>query len=235
MKRNHSTQSPRTPLLTAADERRLAATIEAAEEARGRHEVGESQPGDLETVARGDSARQRFMEANLGLVYRVANTMRAPAHVDREDMVQDGMLGLERAVEKFDHTKGFKFSTYATWWIRQAIQRGLENSASTIRIPAYRSSELYGALAEVDGDVARLEPGLATVASAARVGSLDHRVSDADWTLGDSIASLDAEPGELVAEIEQRRAVVAMVDQLDPPARQAIIRRFGLDGREQAT
>ena len=115
----------RRALLTAADERHLAKAIEAGRRARRRLDAGGGHDGDPELVVEGDQARSHFIEANLRLVQSIANKFSLPPHLDREDLVQDGMIGLDKAVEKFDWRRGYKFSTYATWWIRQSIQRGL--------------------------------------------------------------------------------------------------------------
>jgi RNA polymerase sigma factor (sigma-70 family) len=93
-----------------------------------------------------------------------------PVHLDRDDIVQDGMIGLEKAVEKFDWRRGYKFSTYATWWIRQSIQRGLEASASTIRIPGHRSRELRAAVAASTAAGSRLDDELAMIDMLSQLG-----------------------------------------------------------------
>jgi RNA polymerase sigma factor (sigma-70 family) len=127
-------------LLTAEGELRLAMAIEAGIEARRRLDDGDvtetSEQVHLErTVLDGLSARKRFIEANLRLV--VTNARRyAGGNVDMLELIEEGNLGLITAVEKFDWRKGFKFSTYATWWIRQAMQRARANLGDTIRIPA---------------------------------------------------------------------------------------------------
>jgi RNA polymerase primary sigma factor/RNA polymerase nonessential primary-like sigma factor len=139
-----------TPLLTAEDEVRLAQRIEAgvraAEELR-RTDVGEPAPEPalrrrLEATARdGRAAKDHMIRANLRLVVAMAKR-HAHRGVPLLDVIQEGNLGLIRAVEKFDHTKGFKFSTYATWWIRQAIERGLAQHARAVRLPMHVVEEL---------------------------------------------------------------------------------------------
>ncbi|HSL26738.1 MAG TPA: sigma-70 family RNA polymerase sigma factor [Acidimicrobiia bacterium] len=130
----------RFDLLTAGDEVRLAQAMEAGSQARRCLEAGTvagtSERARLEgTVREGLRARKEFIEANLRLV--VANARRyAGGNVDMLDLIEEGNLGLITAVEKFDWRKGFKFSTYATWWIRQAMQRAHANLGDSIRIPA---------------------------------------------------------------------------------------------------
>ncbi|MEP6762455.1 MAG: sigma-70 family RNA polymerase sigma factor, partial [Sporichthyaceae bacterium] len=140
----------RTPLLTAEQEVELAKAIEAgvdAEELLRRHEAREQkQPAarrrDLAVIAEeGRQAKQHMMRANLRLVVSVAKKF-GNRGVPLLDVVQEGNVGLIRAVEKFDYAKGFKFSTYATWWIRQAISRGLPEQARTIRLPVHVNEDV---------------------------------------------------------------------------------------------
>ena len=222
-------------LLTAANEQRLAASIEAGLEADSRISAGESHADDHAVSATGRAARRRFIEANLRLVLSTAGKMRAPRHVDRQDMIQDGMLGLERAVDKFDWRRGYKFSTYATWWIRQGIQRGLENTAGTVRIPAHRTSEIHMALAQVDGDYSQLPEKLAAIASMANVGSLDRPTLDGDSTLGDAISDGDIAVEDIVTRAGEKAAVHRLIERLDGTTKRALIFRFGLDGDRPMT
>ena len=219
----------RPALLTAEKERQLAEQIHLGRLAESRRENAEAAgvdpvESDRLVIKRGREARRQFMEANVGLVLSIASKMRAPKHVERQDMIQDGMLGLDRAIDKFDGRRGYKFSTYATWWIRQSIQRGLEHTASSIRIPTHRSSELNVALAACDGDYTKLPPMLASVAARANVTSLDRSVLEGAGSLGDVIADDAGDPGLVVPESAERAAVLRLLGSLEPMTRQAVVR-----------
>ena len=139
--RLYFTDIGRHALLTKDDEIGLAQRIEAGAEARRQlgGQAASTPPGrdELSRRARdGDAARRTFVEANLRLVVSIAKRYRTSG-LSLLDLVQEGNLGLLRAVDKFEWRKGFKFSTYATWWIRQAIQRGISNTARTIRLPVH--------------------------------------------------------------------------------------------------
>jgi len=224
-----------TPLLTPAEEVELGRRIAEGREAKARIERGEGKRNDARIVADAERARTHFIEANIRLVLSMAAKSKAPAHVDRDDLVQDGMIGLERAVEKFDWRKGYRFSTYASWWIRQAIQRGLEHTASPVRVPAHRASELRTALAVGGGDASSLPRTLAAAAAVMHVDSLDRPIGDGGEALGDLAPAHDAGPDAEVEAGFDRAVVADLVDTLDPSTRHAVVARFGLDGGEPQT
>jgi RNA polymerase primary sigma factor len=170
-----------------------------------------------------------------------------------EDLVQEGMLGLIRAVEKFDWRRGFKFSTYGTLWIRQAIQRGLQNHGRTIRVPvhvAQRQVKVRKLEGELSTELGR-EPTDEEIAAAAKLpveevtelrelsqglASLDQPIGDdGETAFGDLLASDHPEPIEEVAEADRDRRVKDLVEQLPEAERRVIRLRFGLTGEEPLT
>ncbi len=160
------------PLLTKDDEVRLAQAIEAGREAdqevtgKGK-ELTSAKRRDLKRrVIAGEQAQQTFVQSNLRLVVSIAKKYQASG-LPLLDLIQEGNLGLMHAVEKFDWRKGFKFSTYATWWIRQAITRGIANTGRTIRLPVHAGDTL----ARVQKAQARLELKLGRPATLAELGA----------------------------------------------------------------
>ncbi len=217
-------EAGRWPLLTKEEEIELAKRIER---------------GDAE-------AKERMINSNLRLVVSIAKRYQGHG-LSLLDLIQEGIIGLIRAVEKFDWRRGFKFSTYATWWIRQAVQRGVANKSRTIRIPVH--------IADREQRIARAERALAPklgrqpteeevakqaklplkqvreVRQAARaITSLDRPIGEGEGALGDLFASEGAEPEEeLTVSLEQdvlRRAVA----QLPEREREVVKRRYGLNG-----
>jgi len=218
------------PLLTAAEEVELAKRIER---------------GDL-------AAKERMINSNLRLV--VSQARRYQGHgLPMEDLVQEGMLGLIRAVEKFDWRRGFKFSTYGTLWIRQAIQRGLQNHGRTIRVPvhvAQRQVKVRKIESELSGRLSR-EPTDEEIAAVAELSveevaelrelsrglaSLDQPIGeDGDTSFGDLLASDRPEPAQEIAAADRDRRVNDIVERLPEGERKVIRLRFGLQGEEPLT
>ena len=257
----------RTPLLTAEEEVELAKTIEVglyAEKmlsgevttADRREAVGKKMKrpttAELEELAEmGQRAQKRFVTANLRLVVSVARKY-GRAHMPLLDLVQEGNTGLIRAVEKFDYTKGFKFSTYGTWWVRQSISRGIAQQGRIVRLPVHVAEQVnqVGAVRRTlerrlgrDPEIPEIaaEMGLEPekVIDLIRYGrdhiSLDAPVEeDGDTALGDLIAREPTPgPDEVVLDAEERARLEQMLAALDDRSADVVRRRYGLlDGRQ---
>jgi RNA polymerase primary sigma factor len=218
-------EAGRYPLLTAAEEVELAKRIE-----------------------RGDKdAKDLMVNSNLRLVVSIAKKYQGHG-LSLLDLIQEGIIGLIRAVEKFDHRKGFKFSTYATWWIRQAVQRGVANKSRTIRIPVH--------IVEREQKIARAERKLVSqlertptdeeiadesklplkqvreVRHAARaVTSLDKPLGEeGDSSLGDVVAVSEGGPEQEVHVSLERDALRRAVDELPRREQEVVKMRYGLNG-----
>jgi RNA polymerase primary sigma factor len=201
-------------------------------------------------IERGDlAAKERMINSNLRLV--VSQARRYQGHgLPMEDLVQEGMLGLIRAVEKFDWRRGFKFSTYGTLWIRQALQRGLQNHGRTIRLPvhvAQRQTKVRKVESELSTKLGR-EPTDEEIAAEAKLDvdevaelreltrgltSLDQPVGeDGETAFGDLLASDRPEPTEEVEQAERVELIGGAVARLPEAERNVIRLRFGLAGTE---
>ena len=254
----------RTPLLDAAREVELSKTVEAGLFARhllaegrvGRKKGGAPKYATEEELTwlaeQGDLAVQEFIQANLRLVVSIARKYGRSA-MPMLDLVQEGNTGLIRAVEKFDYAKGFKFSTYATWWVRQAITRGIAQQARVVRLPVHVVEELNQVTAarrnlerqlgydpepqeialELDMDVDRV---IDLMAWGRDHVSLDSPVDeDGDTSLGDLIAR-ETTPGPdfAVLDDESRQLIATLVDHLGDREADIVRARYGLlDGRQQ--
>jgi RNA polymerase primary sigma factor len=241
----------RTSLLTAEQEVDLAKRIEAGLFAEHKLETAtgldEDYRRDLEMVAEdGRRAKAHMLEANLRLVVSVAKKY-SDRGLSLLDVVQEGNLGLIRAVEKFDYTKGYKFSTYAMWWIRQAIQRGFADSARTIRLPVH-VLEMLSKLSRVERDMhQRLgrEPTPEELAveldrtpdqieellrTSRQPISLDSTIGeDGETSIGDLIEDVDApEASELVDRQLMAEQLRSALDALTPREATIMAMRFGL-------
>ena len=224
------------PLLDAAKERELSQLVEAGLAAQKRLDAGDRGVALKRAVREGAKAKDHFIRANLRLVVSIARRYPLPPGMDLLDLIQEGNLGLEHAVDKFDWRKGFKFSTYATFWIRQAIGRALDQKASLVRLPGDRSASLRAALRQVSGDGDELDDEHARLHRLATPTSLDRVVGDDDGSeLVDLLADDNPGPEQLALANEEDRMVTGLLDVLDGRARFAVEQRFGLhDGRKRS-
>jgi len=223
-------------LLDAQQERELSKLIEAGAEARAKKDEGETGK-DLDRAIRNAArAKDRFIRSNLRLVVSVARRYPLPPGMELLDLIQEGNLGLEHAVDKFDWRKGFKFSTYATFWIRQAIGRALDQKASLVRLPGDRSASLRAALRAVSGNGDELDEEHARLHRLTTPTSLDRTIGDDD---SNELVDLlpDSKPGpeaEVMSQAENEMAT-GLLDVLDHRARYAVEQRFGItDGRKRS-
>jgi len=228
-------------LLTADDEKMLSKAIEKGRDAQvvldGEDKLSTSERRSLRTAVReAEAARDRFIRANLRLVVSIARRYPLPPAMELLDLIQEGNLGLEHAVEKFDWRRGFKFSTYATFWIRQSIGRALDQKASLIRLPSDRSASLRAALRHSGGDSDGLDDENAWLQRISTPTSLDKNIGDeGDSTLVDLIGDDAPSPEDHALENDRKEMIRGLLDRLDPRAQLAVARRFGLiDGESHS-
>jgi RNA polymerase primary sigma factor len=230
----------RVALLNAQEERELSQVIEKGRDAQTRLDEGVKSVKERRELQRAvkaaAAAKDRFIRANLRLVVSVARRYPLPPGMELLDLVQEGNLGLEHAVDKFDWRKGFKFSTYATFWIRQSIGRALDQKASLVRLPGDRSASLRAALRAAAQEGEELDPEHAELHRLTTPTSLDRTVGDDDGSeLIDLIADAKPGPEDVVLARQETQLVGSLLDVLDSRARYAVEARYGLqDGRKQS-
>jgi RNA polymerase sigma factor (sigma-70 family) len=248
----------RVPLLTPVEEIELARIIQRMLAIQAENPTGPYSRAEKLAIRRGTRARERFITANLRLVAHVAGTYhrRLQGAVDMEvaELMQEGMFGLMRAVEKFDPDRGYKFSTYAYWWIRQAIGRGMKDLGRPIRLPVHihetmfrlrrRRQELTAELGRPPSReelAASMEwaPQLLdqVLQAAARPASLDAVIGDNVSPLSEVVADERSlvDPLVTIGESDDAARVREALDRLHPRDREIVRMRYGLGGGEPAT
>jgi len=248
----------KTPLLDAAAEVDLASAIEAGLYAEHLLEA-DKLPRKLDAeelkrlVAEGEDAKDRFIRANLRLVVSIARRY-VRSGMPMLDLIQEGNTGLVRAVEKFDYLRGYKFSTYATWWIRQAISRAIAQQERTVRLPVHLVEDVnrmrnvarqltreHGSEPEPEQIAVAMDVTVERVRELKRWSqdtvSLDTPVGDdGDTNLGDLVADSDApSPEDIVLAALERQRIESLLNHLDDRSAGIMRARYGLeDGREHS-
>lgn len=245
--RDYLKEIGRTPLLRAEEEVKYANQIQAMLPLQEKSDLTSE---EQKIVRRGQIAKQKMVEANLRLVVSIAKKYQNRG-LSMLDLIQEGSIGLMRATEKFDAGKGYKFSTYSYWWIRQAMTRAIANYARTIRLPIHITQDLnkikkstrklsqklgrkptdQEIATELDMDLKKLR-ALAQSARITKPKSLNATIDENQTELGQILADDSVSPSEFVASQETRAHIQSLLHTLSPKQRDVITLRYGLnDGK----
>lgn len=248
---NYLKEIGRTPLLSAEEEIKLATAVQNMLPLLEKENLT---PEEQRIVERGQLARQKMTQANLRLVVSIAKKYQNRG-LSFLDLIQEGSIGLMRAAEKFDPSKGYKFSTYSYWWIRQAMTRALANHARTIRLPIHITQDLnkikkvtrqlsqklgrrpteQEIAAELDLNVKKLR-SLTQAARITKPRSLNATIDENQTELGQILADDESKsPTEFIAEEEINSQVKGLLQTLSPKQRDVISLRYGLNGTKAMT
>ena len=240
----------RTPLLSAEEEVKLANQVQAMLPLLEQETVT---PEEQQIILQGKRAKQKITQANLRLVVSIAKKYQNRG-LSLLDLIQEGSIGLMRATEKFDPTKGYKFSTYSYWWIRQAMTRAIANQGRTIRLPIHITQELNKIrkvtrqlsqnlgrkpteleIAEELGlELTKLR-SLTQAARRTKPRSLNVTIDENQTELGHILADDSASPTDFVAEQELSSKIENLLHTLSPRQRDVISLRYGIGGMEALT
>lgn len=242
--RDYLKEIARTPLLTSEEEVKLANQIQAMLPLLDQENLT---PEEKKIVRQGQRAKQKMVQANLRLVVSIAKKYQNRG-LSMLDLIQEGSIGLMRAAEKFDASKGYKFSTYGYWWIKQAITRAIANQARTIRLPIHITQDLNKIkkttrklsqtlgrkpsdreiAEELDLDIKKLR-ALAQAARITKPKSLNVTIDENQTELGQILADDSASPSDFVANQEIRSQIQSLLHTLSPKQRDVITLRYGLN------